>query len=191
MATNSNLPDKINRTEFLEIYPPLNFSMSLSKNDIKNSYDAIKGNFTSLAKIRKDHGAETLFDFVTIWLVKLNEYVFGRSEKQMTDYQISETTMLIIDTYYYLNIAEVAIIFKKIKSGSYGKIFGELNGVFIMESFSQYFKERQTAQIKIEAEKRKIQRAENFDNTDDYVPMPESIKSKILSMENRILLFKS
>jgi len=60
-----------------------------------------------------------------------------------------------------------------------------------MESFSQYFKERQTAQIKIEAEKRKIQRAENFDNTDDYVPMPESIKSKILSMENRILLFKS
>lgn len=62
--------------------------------------------------------------------------------KSMTDGQTIEAAILIVGTFPNLNIADINMVFKRIKLGRLGKIYDRLDGQVLLEMFDLYFTER-------------------------------------------------
>jgi len=94
----------------------------------------------SLAKINKQFGEDFIQAYIEVWIVNLREFLnIGR---KMTDAQTQETAMLIVDQYFSITLADVNLIFKKVKLGHFGKIYDRLDGQLILGWFDKYYGER-------------------------------------------------
>jgi len=145
--------------------------------EIKNAYTAAKKSSISLAKLRKEYDEPTVLAYLNSWILNFNDFVSGKDDKQMTEFQIEETALLIIDNYYYFTIPDIYLVFSNLKKGKYGKVFGELNGVLILRAFSSYSTERQIAFKKIEKEQSTALFLKYAKN-EKCVPMPNSMKNR-------------
>lgn len=60
----------------------------------------------------------------------------------MNTAQIMETCAMIMDDFYFLNLADVRLVMSRAKKGEYGQLYGRIDGQIIYQWFSQYFEER-------------------------------------------------
>ena len=100
----------------------------------------IKSKAPTLASIKKNYTEDFLIAYIAVWIVNLNDFV--NAARKMTPEQIEETATLIFQDYYYLNLADINLVFKKIKKGEFGQLFAELDGVKILSWFEKYASER-------------------------------------------------
>lgn len=111
-----------------------------------NSYPAVFAcDMPALIEVEKAYGYEFLQAYLEGWIVNLREFV--NVGKKMTDMQTFETAMIILQDYKYLTIADINLLFKRAKSGYYGKLYDRLDGQIILDWFRLYDKERTAAAV--------------------------------------------
>ena len=101
---------------------------------------SITPNFIKLSQIKKQFGQESVEAFLEVLFFSLNESLNIR--RKLTSEQMVEISIFIYDDYYYLNVAELNLIFSRIKKGFYGQLYEGIDVVKIMGFFEQYCNER-------------------------------------------------
>jgi hypothetical protein len=102
--------------------------------------DVFKSDMPTISSIRKHYGYDFAQAYLEGWIVNLREFI--NVGKKMNDYQTRETAALILDTYPYLSLADINLLFKNAKLGRYGKQYDRLDGQIILSWFDRYFDER-------------------------------------------------
>ena len=101
---------------------------------------AFESGLPSLAKVRNVYGDEFMNAYVELWIIDFCDFV--NIGKGMKPAQIYQTASLILEEFYYFNLAEINLVFKRAKKGFYGEIFDRLDGQIILKWFREYNKER-------------------------------------------------
>ena len=153
-----------NPGEFLIEYSPGN-AMKLYK-DCYNMEACIRSQAPVLSSVFKLYGEKFTVLYLVAWIINLNNFLNIRSK--MTPGQIDETAELIYQDNYYLNIADLRLIFKNIKSGKY-PLFESLDGMKLMNIFQAYANERQETSLIIggRSKSKKIDLG-NITNREDF-----------------------
>jgi hypothetical protein len=94
----------------------------------------------SLGMIKRQYGDDFIVAYLALWIDNLNDFV--NAVRKMNPGQIEETAVILFQDYYYFNLADINLVFRKIKKGEYGQLFAELDGVKILGWFEQYARER-------------------------------------------------
>jgi len=95
---------------------------------------------STIGEIKRSFGTDFIEAYIEGWIINLR--MFLSVGKAMTDDQTHETAMMIVSMHPNLNIADINLIFKNIKSGRAGKIYDRLDGNVLLEIFDKYFDER-------------------------------------------------
>jgi hypothetical protein len=101
---------------------------------------AIEG--TQVSKIKKDNEAG-LSKAVKNLIISLAESL--NLTNTVNDAQVFEMTLLIIETYWYLKLEELVLIFKNAKIGKYGKMYNRLDIQIICEWIETYLRSEERA----------------------------------------------
>lgn len=101
---------------------------------------AIKSEAPTLGSIRRKYSEDFQIAYVSVWIVNLNDFV--NALRKMSPEQIDETATIIVQEYPYLNLADINLVFRKIKKGEFGQLFAEIDGMKILSWFEQYASER-------------------------------------------------
>ncbi len=137
------LPKKKEKSEIV-IYDPKEIvkTNTLPENfkHVKTVSLAINDKCDSLAAIRKKVGKNISLNILKVWIINLNDFL--NISRKMNPVQISETSELIYDEFYYLKISDIALLMKRIKTGHYGQFYESIDGMKLMEMFYQYAQER-------------------------------------------------
>jgi len=94
----------------------------------------------TLASIRREYSEDFQIAYVSVWIVNLNDFV--NALRKMSPEQIEETATIIVQEYAYLNLADINLVFRKIKKGEFGQLFAEIDGMKVLSWFEQYARER-------------------------------------------------
>lgn len=94
----------------------------------------------SLAKIKAEFTTDTALAYIEMWIVNYLEFV--NLKEQMTPNQIKETAILIYQDFYYLNLADITMIFNNAKKGYYGQHYQRIDGVTIISWVTRHAEER-------------------------------------------------
>jgi len=123
----------------LKVYNPSNCLVNKAKN-IKSYADAFNSKSLSLGSIQRQYGEKYTANFVTIWLIYLNEIT--NLKNPMSEEQIKLCSQMILNEFYSLKIADLTFLFSKIISGQYGEFYERLSIDKILSYFRKYFDER-------------------------------------------------
>lgn len=107
---------------------------------IKTINDCIVSGQKTLSSIRKEKDYEYSVKYLSLWLISLNEYL--NVSRKMSAEQIQETASYIYDEYHYFNIADVYLVFTKIKKGEFGDLYESIDGVKVLKFFKMYAEQR-------------------------------------------------
>ena len=118
---------------------------------------AMKSEAPTLGSIRKEYSEDFQIAFTAVWIVNLNDFV--NANRKMTPEQIEETATIIVQEYPYFNLADINLVFRKIKKGEFGQLFAELDGVKILSWFEEYAQTRARTAAEIS-----MSRADQFKN---------------------------
>jgi len=129
-----------------------NFALSYSPEQIHRTLPSVR-NITdvfvldksinpALSLIRKDYGDDYIEAYIESWILNLNEYL--NIKRTMSARQMHDVAVLLLEDYYMLTVADLKIIFTRVKKGYYGegKLYESIDGVKIISWFSEYFEER-------------------------------------------------
>ena len=98
-------------------------------------------NKLTLSEIIATYGNDFAIDFLQAWLINLNMFV--NVKNRLEENQLFEISLIMKEDNLKLNIADLAFIFRRVKSGFYGKLFNSLSGEFILNCFAEYRLERE------------------------------------------------
>lgn len=104
--------------------------------------DIFRKKTPSLAKIRKDSGEQFVIDYLTLWLIEINDMV--NVENKMSDVQVQYTARLIINEHPLLTIADIKYVYDGIVSGRYGILYNRINSLTICSWFRKHWDDRLT-----------------------------------------------
>jgi len=115
----------------------------------------------SLATIRKTYGENFTEGYIATWITNLVE--FFQVGKRMGENQIIETSMLVLEDYYMLTLADINLVFTRAKKGHYGEMYDRLDGAIILSWFRKYWEERcqEAASISQREHERKVKAADD------------------------------
>lgn len=102
--------------------------------------DVFATNAISLIALTMDIGEEKTLAFIALWIVDIIDFL--NIKNTMGEDQIDQTTELILSEYPYCNIADINLIFRRIKIGHYGELYNRFDGQIILKIFDKYFNER-------------------------------------------------
>lgn len=106
-----------------------------------NDYSAVlSSGLPTIGSIKKIYGYDFTQAYIEGWIVNLRDFI--NVGKKMNDNQCYETAYLILETYPFLSIADINLIFKKAKLGKYGSMYDRLDGQMILSWFELHFSER-------------------------------------------------
>ncbi len=147
-----------------EFENPLRFSVELNYeacfirySNIRKLEDCQNPKFLKLREIINIFDREIAIEFLKTWIIQLNEYFNLKNEGKLTGRQAEEVAMNILDDYSFLNLPELTILFRNIRKGRYGQIYGRISGLEIYRWVQDFAIERSRAIIKQQEEARKKQ----------------------------------
>lgn len=129
---------KIDKRDFVAKFEPMR--MITEYKHIKSLAQAVEEDSQSLSTYTKHLGIDTVLAVIELHLVALNEAV--NVQKPLTKFQIKEIAIEIHSEFYYMNVVELAYVLRRAKRGEYGKLYGALNIVDILDWYRQYAEER-------------------------------------------------
>ncbi len=125
----------------LQKYTPIESMVELRKLD--SPALCLNSNTPALAEIRKDEGENKVLTVLEMWIVDIND--FFNINNKMKPGQIKETALMILQDFYYMNIADLNLVFSNAKKGKFGNLYGFLDGSKIYQWFDDHDKERANA----------------------------------------------
>lgn len=134
------------------------------------------GQHPTLNDLREVYGPTAAPGWVIPELFDLSQYC-GVREK-MPKEALKECARLIALNYGYLKVSELMLFFSRFKAGAYGRFYGVVDPMVIMEALRTFIRERGTAYGKHEAEEAKRRRDESAARAITY---EEYLRRKALS----------
>lgn len=98
---------------------------------------------SALSGLRKVHGEQKVMACLALWINDLQSFL--NISAKMNAPQIMETCAMIMDDFYFLNLADVRLVMSRAKKGEYGQLYGRIDGQIIYQWFAEYFEERSRA----------------------------------------------
>lgn len=116
--------------------------MQLSKQlrTVKTIEDALNSDANGLAFYKKQIGEDTVLAVIEMHLISLGQSV--NVHEKLSKFQIQEIAAEILTLYYYMNMIEIAAVFRKAKRGEFGPIKYALNMPEVLQWFATYSEER-------------------------------------------------
>lgn len=112
---------------------------------------AQRENILTLQEISLIYTPNTPSLMLEAWLYNLNDFV--NVQNKLNPNQIPEIAYLIHNQYSSLNMAELTLLFKRIKMGHYGPLYGNLSGESILRWFAEFTKEKSQILVKQEEQR--------------------------------------
>lgn len=136
------------------------------------------GNTPTLGGLNRDYGNKTAALWLLAQLGSLDKYA-GVNKKMDID-QLKELAYLIVGKCYYFKVSELLLFFVKLKSGEYGKFYGVVDPMVIMEALGTFTAERSRAyeQREQEIEKQRLISNENTLTYEEWQCMKAQKASK-------------
>lgn len=100
--------------------------------------DAYETGYFKLNELKKIYSDGTPHLLIETWLIQLTLFF----DLPLNKDQIRELAFLIYDDMHFLNIAEMTLLFTRIKKGYYGKFFGRIDPSEILSWCREYRRER-------------------------------------------------
>lgn len=128
----------ITKREFLKRY-----SVGAVQRDCRKLQTAVacaSSGTPALSVMRKTYGEEWTSAYLAAWIINVQEF-FNVAAK-MNGAQVEETTYMILDDFWALNIADINLVFGNAKRGQYGQLYGRIDGAVIYGWFQTYFEDR-------------------------------------------------
>ena len=107
---------------------------------VKSPVLAFQTQAPTLASVKVKFGDDYMLAYIEMWIDNLNDFV--NTARKMTPGQIQETALFIYQDYHYLNIADLNLVFGRMKRGEFGKLYESIDGMKILEYFRIYGSER-------------------------------------------------
>lgn len=128
----------------------------------------------TLAATSQVYGVDMTSAILSAWLKTLNDFV-GKGE--LSALQIEETSILMIKSAWWLKLGELAYFIQGVKSGDYGKLYGNLSPLWIMEQL-QTFKSLRMAELdRAQKDKEAREREENKRRWEQEAATPEQVRA--------------
>jgi hypothetical protein len=181
--TQSALALKMPPADFLKEFSPKQCLIKYIKTDTPAL--ALKADSPTLALINKQYGHKYVIGLLSLFLINLSEFLGRKFE--MSKLQIEETSELLYADYYYLNLADVNAVFRRIKTNTSG-LYEQINGAKILEKFSAYSQERAETARQFNDEKSEIIQKHGYDKSKeiaDETKIAEMILEKKMEAAQR------
>jgi len=136
---------KISKSEFITKYDPAR--MVMEYRHVNSIAKAIEEDGDGLSLYVKQLGYDTVSAVIELHLLALNTSV--NVGQPLSKFQIKEIAVELLATYYYLSPVEIGYIFRRIKRGDYGKLYGALNMPDLLGFFGAYAEERASHYINL------------------------------------------
>lgn len=107
-------------------------------NRIKTVEDAFDSNYIKLSELKIVYTEEAPLMLIESWIMQLALFLVLPVEKE----QVREIAWLIYDDNHFLNMAEMTLLFTRIKKGHYGQFFGRIDPAEILRWCRDYRRER-------------------------------------------------
>lgn len=101
------------------------------------------GNYPTLWDISNAFSRNTPVIWLVPQLYDLSEYCGCRDK--LDENQLKQCAMLITDNYGYLKITELMLFFYRFKLSRYGRFYGSVDPIIIMEALRNFIQERNDA----------------------------------------------
>ncbi len=149
--------------ELLAAYPDRNavFAAFTPDKQIRVSEDLDKcffGGAPSLATLNATYGRQTAAIWLIPQLYNLSEYCGCKDKLQGNP--LKECAGIVASEFWYLTVTELMLFFVRFKAGTYGRFYGSIDPLIIMNAIRQFLDERAAAIERHEDELREQKLAE-------------------------------
>lgn len=135
----------------------------------RNIHDCYFGDYPTLGELNATYSSKTAQAWLVPQLVDLSEYC-GVREKFTTN-QLSQCSDIIASDYSYLKVSEIMLFFARFKRCYYGRFYGSVDPLIIIEALKEFCRERNIAyyeQYRKDEEKKNLASIENACSWEDY-----------------------
>ena len=161
MENNKSLT--ITKTELLKIYSPK--EMQIAFKNITSAIEAIGAGTDAICTLANTLGSEKVCALIKLHLIELNEIL--NLKKPLTERMIDVIAEDIMDEFKLLTMADVYLVFKRIRTGYYGEMYESINGAKMIPWFREYFHERCDCAAEISIREHEENKQEVFPRKDD------------------------
>lgn len=133
------------------------------------------GSYPTLGDLDKCYGRNASSYWLVPELTNLSEFC-GCKEK-LTGNSLKECAVIIAQQYHYLKTSEMMLFFYKFKAGEYGRFYGSVDPLVIMQALKEFIRDRYTAYEHRESELRKKQYEESIKNSISYEEYQKRLKA--------------
>lgn len=109
------------------------------------------GKAPSISLVSRAYGVESAKSWIEIQLNNLSE--FAGCKDKLKPHQITELAFMIMEEYHYFKLTEFMLFFQKFKKCEYGKFYGAVDPMVIMEALDKFRQERHYEYNKEESRK--------------------------------------
>ena len=117
------------------------------------------GKAPKIKSVAEAYGHKTAESWLEIQLNDLSEFV-GCKDK-LTKRQIEETALMILETYPNYNLVEFMLFFHRFKMCRYGRFYGMVDPMIILQALSTFNDERESAYIEHRRKEQERERQES------------------------------
>lgn len=133
---------------------------------IKTPLLAAESQTPVLSAIRKEHGDNYVTGLVAKHILSLTQFLGDKCK--MTKDQILETAFYIVEDFYWLNIADIVLIMKNIKTENISfKLYESLNGQKILQAVEEYALQRAEDVERSKNNREEIIKKHGYDKTNE------------------------
>jgi hypothetical protein len=126
------------REQFLQEFSPAKCIVKFQ--GITSVEKAVKSNTMAICQLTKTYDNDAVVAYLAIWITDLNNFL--NVSRKMTNEQILDTAQMLVLEYRSLTIADINLIFKRIKKGDFGNMYESLDGTKLLGWFDKYSIER-------------------------------------------------
>ena len=106
--------------------------------EIKTPALALESKVINLREIAGIYNEELPVLLIKAWLVNFSLFM----DFAISPQQARETAIYVFEETFMLNIAELTLLFKRIKTGHYGEFYGKFNPQIVLRACREYRQER-------------------------------------------------
>ena len=114
------------------------------------------GKAPSIGLVESAYGRKTAMTWMEIQLSNLSE--FAGCKEKLTPAQIAETAAMILDGYPYYKLTEFMLFFQQFKRCRYGRFYGAVDPMIILQALDEFNEERRRTYIEKEAAEEKARK---------------------------------
>ena len=107
------------------------------------------GTAPELGLLNRAYNAASARNWVAIQLSDINE--FCSCQRKMTTDQIRQCAALVATEFFYMKVTELMLFCWRFKGGRYGRFYGTVDPMVIMDALRRFATERATAYARHEA----------------------------------------